>query len=55
MTYSSINSNGVQITGGSYPEALQIASIFGLITAFAGLARKTGHPKHQSLVTPALR
>ncbi len=35
MTYYSINSNGVQITGGSYPEALQIASIFGLITAFA--------------------
>ena len=32
MAYSSINSNGVQITGGSYPEALQMASIFGLIT-----------------------
>ena len=35
MTYSSINSKGVPITGGSYPEALQTASIFGLITAFA--------------------
>ena len=35
MTYSSINSNGVQIIGGSYPKALQIASILGRMTAFA--------------------
>ena len=34
-SYSSTNSGGVQITGGSYPAARQIDSIFGRMIALA--------------------